>query len=327
MLLRAAFTAAAIFITFAPRCLADPPLFDGADPDVYFDRQSKSYFVYPTNTTQTPQQDEFKALYTYSSSDLARWRKLGPIFKLQDVRWLEDKKDRQLWAPGIFHDQKAGGKYYLYYSVGPQHPSESYIGVASAADPSGPFIDSGKPLIKGRLAGGGKEEFEAIDAMVFRDPATGRIILYCGGSAGDHIEAYELNDDLVTVKKQLSIDTPRNFTEGAFMHYRQGRYYLSYSHGHWDKDDYCVCYSTSNSPLGPWTYKGKILETDAVHTGPGHHSILSGVDGHDYVFYHRWNEAKKNGVMPRARSVAVASLKYDEKGDIVAVMGPSIVAK
>src|SRR5690606_14410520 len=104
-----------------------------------------------------------------------------------------------------------GGKFYLYYSIGPK---PSHIGVAVANSPAGPFFDSGAPL----LADNNVSTFEAIDAAVYTDPVSGKSYFYAGGSAGATLRVYELNEDMVSFARQVSVATPPYFTEGPFMH-------------------------------------------------------------------------------------------------------------
>lgn len=203
----------------------------------------------------------------------------------------------------------------MYYSVGPQGPTPSRIGIAVSKTPNGPFIDSGKPLVTG-----GKD-FEAIDAMVFEDPKDNRILLYCGGSAGSKLKVFELSSNLINIKRELPVATPKNFTEGPFMHLRDGVYYLSYSSGRWNDDSYRVCYSTSNSAAGPWTFQGSILETNSKHAGPGHHSIIvnpkqSKNEQRFLIIYHRWENAKLPAGMPAERSIAIEKLEHQSDGKI-----------
>lgn len=99
------------------------------------------------------------------------------------------------------------------------------------------------------------------------------------------------------------------------MHYRNGIYYMSYSHGNCTKDTYSVHYCTSNSPVGPWTYRGAILSTEGWFKGPGHHSFLYNSAMDDwYIFYHRWNEYFGPGPYSGARSMCIERLKYSEDG-------------
>lgn len=181
----------------------------GVDPDVLVD--DSAYWLYPTTG------DDPSRFYAYKSLDLRHWSKTAPALKAQDISWINKDKapSHALWAPGIF---KEGRKYYLFFAVGPQNPTPSRIGVATSASPSGPFVDSGSPLIPGSL------DFEAIDPMGFKDSVRGRVYLYCGGSAGPKMHAYELTRDRLHVAKQLHVATPKDFTEGSFMH-KQGELY------------------------------------------------------------------------------------------------------
>ncbi|HEY9730774.1 MAG TPA: family 43 glycosylhydrolase [Drouetiella sp.] len=284
----------------APFALANP-LFDGADPDILV--EGTRFWIYPT--TEDKSKKEF---FVYASDDLHHWKRQGPILEEKDVAWIP--KDgaplHELWAPGIF---KHKNKYYLYYAVGPQNPTPSRIGVAVCDTPDGKFVDSGKPLITG------SSDFEAIDPMVFRDPKTDNIYLYCGGSAGAKLKIFQLNDDCVSIKKEVTSETPPQFTEAPFMHIRNDIYYLSYSHGKWNSDEYSVHFATSKTPVGPWHYQGQILRTDKKHAGPGHHSFAKDpTDGKWYVIYHRWNNAVESGKMPEVRSVSIDSVEYDSNG-------------
>ncbi|MCE5185582.1 MAG: family 43 glycosylhydrolase [Planctomycetaceae bacterium] len=202
------------------------------------------------------------------------------------------------------------GRDCFYYSVGPQskkHPSR--IGAAVGEYPQGPFIDSGKPL----LTGG--DGFEAIDPMAFTDPNTGISYLYAGGSAGAKLRVFELNEDMVSFAREIPVENPPNFTEGAFMHYANGVYYLSYSHGSYKDASYSVHYVTSQTPVGPWTYHGAILVSDAAHKGPGHHCFVQKTASAQWlIFYHRWNNREGNGPFRGKRQIAAERVEYDGQG-------------
>ena len=175
--------------------------------------------------------------------------------------------------------------------------------------PAGPFRDSGKPL----LTGG--DGFEAIDPMVFTDPKSGTSYFYAGGSAGAKLRVFALNPDLVSFAREIPVETPPQFTEGVFMHHRDGRYYLSYSHGGWQRSSYSVHYATADSPTGPWTYRGAILVSDGKHKGPGHHSFIqSPLTGEWLIVYHRWENQKGDGPYRGFRQVCVDRVEYDKDG-------------
>lgn len=274
------------------------PLFRGADP--HAELFGSRVWVYPTTHS-----DRF---YAFSSANLTHWRRHGPVLRFDEVEWLEedDPDGHFAWAPAAL---ERGGRYYFYYSVGPQHETPSRIGVAVGDAPQGPFEDIGEPLL---VDGNG---FEAIDPMVFADPASGRHYLYAGGSDGATLRVFEMDEDLVSFRREVPVETPPRFTEGAFMHERDGVYYLSYSHGRWRHSDYSVHYATADSPTGPWEYRGPILTSDERHKGPGHHSVLHhAATDRWYIIYHRWNDRTGDGPYRGPREVAIDRLEYDAEG-------------
>ncbi|MGN6727395.1 MAG: family 43 glycosylhydrolase [Tepidisphaeraceae bacterium] len=294
-------------LAFASVARADPamsgnPLFPGADPDVAV--VGDALWIYPTFS---PDRDE--AFYAFSSTTLANWQRHGPILRLADVPWVkaDGRQHHGAWAPTIF---SRDGRYYFYYAVGPQSEKPSRIGVGVSDSPAGPFVDSGKPLLSGA-----RNQFEAIDPMVFADPKDGRVYLYAGGSNGAKLRVFELNRDLVSIAREVPVETPKNFTEGAFMHERRGVYYLSYSHGSYRDTTYSVHYATAPTPTGPWTYRGAILTSDATHKGPGHHAFFKNpASGEWYIVYHRWEHQTGDGPYHGSRQVCIDRMTYDDAG-------------
>ncbi|MDR2673327.1 MAG: family 43 glycosylhydrolase [Opitutaceae bacterium] len=280
------------------------PVMPGADPHALVD--GKTVWVYPTRADP-----EGGAFYAYSSDDLKSWTRHGPVLRFREVPWIgEDGRPRHgAWAPGVI---ARGGKWYFYYAVGPQtkaHPAR--IGVAVGGSPAGPFRDSGRPL----LAGG--NGFEAIDPMVFADPASGKYYLYAGGSAGAKLRVFELAPGMAGLAAEIPVKTPPRFTEGAFMHFRDGLYYLSYSHGNYKTASYSVHYATAPSPAGPWAYRGAILASDALHKGPGHHSFfINPADGAELIAYHRYDGESGNGPYKSRRKIAFERVYYNADGTI-----------
>jgi beta-xylosidase len=209
---------------------------------------------------------------------------------------------------------QANGSWYFYYSVGPQNPTPSRIGVATCKGPAGPCTDSGKPLITG-----GKG-FEAIDPAVFVDPKSKTPYLYAGGSAGATLRVWALKPDMVTIDHEVKVDTPPSFTEGAFLHYRKGIYYLSYSAGQWNHSNYQVHYAVALSPTGPWRYGGPLLVGDRRYRGPGHHSFFEDPkDGNWYIAYHRWEGQIGDGPYHGDRRVAIQKIEYRDDGVILPI--------
>ncbi|WP_404373173.1 family 43 glycosylhydrolase [Sphingomonas sp. MMS24-J45] len=275
----------------------------GADPGAdYFNGQ---LWVDPTGRGDT--------LDAWVSNDRTNFVRAGQLLALRDIPWVRDDHEPRhyLWAPDMV---AANGKYYLYYSVGPQNPSPSRLGVAVCAAPQGPCTDSGKPLLTG-----GKG-FEAIDPMVFVDPKSGVRYLYAGGSAGAKLRVFVLKPDMITIDHEEEIAQPPLFTEGVFMHERGGVYYLSYSHGAWNTAEYEVHYAMAPSPLGPWKYRGPLLQSDKRYKGPGHHSFVRDPkDGSWWIVYHRWEGKKGAGPYSDDRKIAIQPISYDQYGQIVPI--------
>lgn len=98
----------------------------GADPDIEF--AEGKYWIYPTGG---------EGLSVWSSPDMLRWTRGEPLLRLKDIRWVEDDRAPRhfLWAPDMV---QANGGWYFYYSVGPQNPTPSRIGVAVCKGPAGP---------------------------------------------------------------------------------------------------------------------------------------------------------------------------------------------
>jgi beta-xylosidase len=280
-------------------------LFASADPDAEV-AQGK-FWIYPTDTGRGDK------LFAWSSPDMLHWTKGQPLLQLKDLAWVrEDRALRHyLWAPDMV---QAKGHWYFYYSVGPQDPTPSRLGVATCQGPAGPCADSGKPLVTG-----GKG-FEAIDPAVFVDPKTSTPYLFAGGSAGATLRAWVLKPDMLSVDHEVKVATPPNFTEGAFMHYRKGVYYLSYSVGKWNASSYQVHYAVSLSPLGPWRYGGPILVSDKKYKGPGHHAFFQDPkDGQWYIAFHRWEGQHGDGPYADQRRIAIQKLEYRADGAILPI--------
>jgi len=262
------------------------PVLDGfyADPDVLYSNKTKKYYIYPTSDGF----DGWGGYYfkTFSSPDLSKWKDEGVILDLKkDVAW----GPRNAWAPTITEKKiKDDYKYYYYFTAAQK------IGVAVADLPTGPFKDSGKPLIDFKPEGvkGGQE----IDPAAFNDPRSGKSYLYWGNG---YLAVAELNKDMVSIKKKtLKVITPdKTFREGAYVVYRKGRYYFFWSEDDTRSENYRVRYGTASSPDGPITVpeNNLVLQKDPAKGiyGTGHNSILQ-IPGKDewYIVYHRFNYPK-----------------------------------
>jgi arabinoxylan arabinofuranohydrolase len=113
-----------------------------------------------------------------------------------------------------------------------------------------------------------------------------------------------------------------DFHEGPFVFKRKGIYYMIYPD---NKRNGAVfgnnmCYATSNHPLGPWKYKGIILDPTGCETSHG--SVVE-FKGQWYLFYH--NMALSG--MGNLRSVCFDKLYFNEDGTIQKVIQTGSLSK
>ncbi len=249
----------------------------------------------------------------------------GLALSYKDVPWVS----RQMWAPDAVY---VNGKYYLVFPA--KDKDDIFrIGVAESDSPTGPFTPQ-ENYIQGSYS---------IDPAVLLDD-DGRIYCYYGGLWGGQLEMWqsgifnpdekrpsgddkalgpmfaEFSKDMksfITTPKHLTIldekgeplkasDEDRRYFEGPWMHKFNGRYYLSYSTG----TTHYLCYAVGDTPDGPFTYKGRIMEPVLGWTT--HHSILQ-IDGEWYIFYH---DCELSGGVTHERCVKYTKLDIDSDGNI-----------
>lgn len=252
---------------------------------------------------------------------------LGPILHVDDVPWAA----RQLWAPDA---AERDGTYYLYF---PAKTADGVfrIGVATAAGPTGPFVADPEP-IPGTYS---------IDPAVFADD-DGAYYLYFGGLWGGQLQQYRddvrdpgrtvpgpdepalgarvarLADDLRTLAEPtrevvvldehgepLREGDPRRFFEGSWLHRHGDRYVFSWSTG----DSHLVCHALGDSPYGPFTYAGVVLEPVVGWTTQ--HSVCRWGERW-FLYYH---DAVASGGATHLRSVKVTELSVATDGRITPV--------
>lgn len=283
------------------------PVFKGwyADPEgiVY----GKTFWIFPTFSAPFDEQVYFDA---FSSPDLVHWTKHARILDTAAVKWAR----RAMWAPSVI---QKGKQYFFFFGANDiQSDSErGGIGVAVASRPEGPYRDYlGKPLID-RFHNGA----QPIDQFVFHDK-DGKYYLIYGGWR--HCNIARLKDDFTgfiphadgTTFKEI---TPDGYVEGPFMFIRNNKYYFMWSEGGWTGPDYSVAYAIADSPFGPFTRVGKILQQDAtIATGAGHHSVISNGDDW-YIVYHRRPLTETDG---NSRETCIDRMYFDESGFIKPVV-------
>ena len=266
------------------------------------------YWIFPTYSAHYDQQVFMDA---FSSPDLVTWTRHARIIDTAAVKWAR----RAMWAPAMV---EKGGKFYLFFAANDiqQESALGGIGVAVADKPEGPYKDwLGKPLLNLIV-----NKAQPIDQFVFRD-ADGQYYMIYGGWG--RCNMVKLKDDFTGL---LPFDdgqvfreiTPQGYVEGPFLFQRKGKYYFMWSEGGWTGPDYRVAYAMADTPFGPWTRMGTVLQQDpAVATGAGHHSVIQ-VPGTDewLMVYHRRPLGETDA---NHRVTCIDKMAFDEQGRILPV--------
>lgn len=224
-------------------------------------------------------------------SDLTKWVCHGDIFHTKadrdhpsDIDWNGD--NTQLFAPDVI--QGTDGKYYLYAYI-----INAKGCVAVSDKPEGPFklLSKYKYTIPDEVCCSGW----FIDPGVLVDD-DGRTYIYCGFERSFLAEVnsenmYEIIDNTCIEHFIPCTETEEGgFTEKESLFYEacsprkiNGTYYMIYS----PKRGSRLAYATSDSPTGPYTYRGYIVDNGANYPGGNNHGSVACINGQWYIFYHR----------------------------------------
>lgn len=290
-----------------------------ADPEILYSEQTGRYYIYST-TDGVPGWGG--AHFTvFESSDTRNWTEAGTVLDLKagDAAWA----DGNAWAPCIIEKKIKGRyKYFFYYSGNSKDGKGKQIGVATGDTPTGPFKDSGKPMITDSPVGHGQQ----IDVDVFTDPVSGKSYLYWGNG---YMAGAELNKDMMSIKKKtLTVMTPQGGTlqdyayrEAPYVFYRNRIYYFMWSVDDTGSPNYHVAYGTSRSPLGPIEVAAQPVvlsqKPEQGIYGTAHNSVIC-LPGSDewLIVYHRINRNYLNDSPGTHREVCIDRLEFNADGTI-----------
>jgi arabinan endo-1,5-alpha-L-arabinosidase len=252
---------------------------DAPDPAVIRDDDG-TYYAYTTQAYFGPQ---FVNIPILRSSNLIEWELVGDAFP-ENPEWAV-RSPGDMWAPHM--SAWDDGTYRLYFSARRVPTGEFGIGVATSESPTGPFTDSGAPIITGPT-------FSAIDPFVHHGEDGRKFIFW--GSAGEPISGQQLRTDGLAVVGDPVEVLPRSsgeyesLIEGPWITERDGRSYLLYSGDACcgEGAHYAVMAARADDPLGPYTRdpNNPILAENDDFRAPGHHSTVVGADGADWILYH-----------------------------------------
>jgi beta-xylosidase len=273
------------------------PVYATNFPDPFVIAHEGRYLAYATNA------DRHQANVQMAiSDDLVNWGALRDGGKLHDAMpvlpvWAERG---WTWAPEVM---QLDDRFLLFFTAREKASGRQCTGVATSADPLGPFAsDATEPLVCQRDLGG------TIDASPFRD-ADGTLYLYYKADANavgkpTDIFVQTMTADGMGVTGEpvalLTNDKPweAHVIESPTMVRRGDAYVLFYSANHfgWETHQrlspYAMGYATCDGPAGPCSEapENPILYSYADKTagclsGPGHQAIFE-AQGRQYIVFH-----------------------------------------
>ena len=330
--------AAALLAVVAGAAIAAPlfvPVYRTDFPDPHIIEHRGEYLAYSTNSAGIN-------LPMASSRDLVSWTDVrdptrpGKRYDAMPVlaSWV---KEGRTWAPEVI---EVGGRWLLYYSAHHRRKDFQCVGVASAADPRGPFRDlSAEPLVCQDALGG------SIDAHPFRD-SDGKLYLYWKSDGNRLGKPSELWGQALAADGMSFVGAPSSLArndkpweagvvESPTMARTPAGYTLLYSAHYygWDPNKdrlspYAMGYATCRTPLGPCT---DAAENPILHSfndrkagclsGPGHQTIFQ-AGGRSYIAFHAWSATPGCRKLDEKRFLYIAPLGWSAEGK--PIIAPSL---
>src|SRR5574344_1421629 len=258
-------------------------------------------YVYPSHDIVSPVEPEKKWFsmedyHVFSSENLTDWTDHGVIVTQNKVPWVK-RDSYAMWAPDCVEKD---GRYYFYFPAAPRGDKKGFgVGVAIANNPEGPFQPMWRPI----------EGLNGIDPCVLIDPKDGKSYIYWAGMG---MWMARLKDNMMELdsKPEPVENLPEGFKEGPFVFERKGKYYYTFP---WVRDSTeTLAYAMGDSPMGPFEFKGVIMEESPVACWTNHHSIVE-YKGQWYLFYHHNDYSPE---FDKLRSARCDSLFFNADGTI-----------
>ena len=230
----------------------------------------------------------------WSTTDMVNWTEHGAVASLKDFAWRS--RENGGWA---IQTVERNGKYYLY---APLHGHG--IGVLVADSPYGPFKDPlGKPLVWDQ------SNWYDIDPSVYTDD-DGQAYMYWGNP---HTFWAKLGEDMTSLTSGVTkLPHIPNYQEGPWFYKRNGHYYLGFASTCCPE---ALGYAMSDSPTGPWEWKGYIMKP--TQRDRGNHPGICDFKGHSYVFGQNYDLMHlETFVHHERRSVSAQEITYNGDGTI-----------
>ncbi|NMR20209.1 family 43 glycosylhydrolase [Cellulomonas fimi] len=235
------------------------------------------------------------------SADLVEWEYVGDAFTEATIpSWADTAVNAALWAPDIRY---VDGEYRLYYVVTESNLSpernDNAVGVATAPTPTGPWTDSGDPVVDPWRAGPDNYLWTFDPNHVMAEDGTEYLFYgsYYGGIWVTELD--ETGTEAVGEPTQVAID---NKFEGAYVVQRDDWWYLFASTANCcagPTTGYSVQVGRSQDLTGPYVDRQGVplLDSRAGGTptlyqngntwiGTGHNAVVRDLAGQDWIVYH-----------------------------------------
>ena len=264
-----------------------------------------------------------------STKDMVNWTDHGTVYAAGKDG--AAKTANNSWAPAAAWKMIDGKpKFFLYFAN-----NGSGIFVLTSDSPTGPFTDPlGTELIS-RNTPTCASVLWLFDPAVFVDD-DGSAYIYFGGGVPQNNPAHpytarvaKLGDDMISLDGDpVAIDPPYLF-EDSGIHKMGNTYYYTYSSNfsvdsagtkEYGLKNGEICYMTSDSPMGPFTYQGVILPNPGEFFGTGgnnHHCVFN-FRGDWYITYHAQSVVDRLGYRAGSgyRSTHIDKLAINEDGTL-----------
>jgi arabinan endo-1,5-alpha-L-arabinosidase len=295
-----------------PLRLADGSLAEScADPSLLRDRTSTPtvWYMYCTMDPVSHKEREgkgwkFRMMPVYRSVDLVNWYFVRDAFEERPAGLAGPKAG--LWAPEPVYQN---GSYHLYFTItdapdalSPEKgcESDSAIGVATSASPSGPWTPANELVVPPRRAGAGCNFHWTFDPDVVEDSQGDRFLYY--GSYGGGIYVQRLARDGLKVEgSPVRIAADKRY-EGAEV-VRHGDYWYLFASStdccRGPLTGYALYVGRARSPEGPFLDRqGNDMAASRVGgtpllqqngnrwIGAGHNTVFQDPVGQWWTFYH-----------------------------------------
>lgn len=300
----------------------------GGDPSIMV--EGDTVYCYVGNDTSSNESYYMPNWRCYSSKDMVNWKYESIIMENSDVKWASN--GHEAWAGQVI--KGSNGKYYFYFCT--QASDGKGVGVAVSDTPTGPFIDSGRALVRNNDTPNGPHWWEDIDPTVWIETdENGDEHRYLGWG-NTRFFVCELNEDMISIKDQdgnpnnLSVGQGKGhdivvgkinnfeghtFTEAPYYYRMQddngdyyGPYYMFFACD-WREQ---MAYATTDDIMSnEWEFGGVIMEPSA--TANTNHMAVFDFKDQTYFVYHDGSLPHGSGYR---RVACVEPFSFNEDGSI-----------